>query len=94
MTTLKAEKQPIRFPWGRWGLRTIALSYLDLAASSFGLGTCWAGYFHAAATMWPPMRNAVDLPERHTCFGAMMIGYPKYTYHRLPLRNEPRITWR
>jgi nitroreductase/NAD-dependent dihydropyrimidine dehydrogenase PreA subunit len=73
---------------------TIALSYLDLAASSFGLGTCWAGYFHAAATMWPPMRNAVDLPERHTCFGAMMIGYPKYTYHRLPLRNEPRITWR
>jgi hypothetical protein len=24
----------------------------------------------------------------------MMIGYPKYAYYRLPLRNEPLVTWR
>jgi nitroreductase len=73
---------------------TIALSYLDLAAPSFGLGACWAGYFNTAATMWPPMQGALALPEGHTCFDAIMIGYPKYAYHRLPSRNEPRITWR
>ncbi len=73
---------------------TIALSYLDLAAPSMGLGACWAGYFHAAASMWPPMQEALGLPEGHTCFGSMMIGYPKHAYYRLPLRNEPPITWR
>ena len=72
---------------------TIALSYLELAAPSFGLGACWAGFFHAAAAFWPPMKEALGLPEGQISFGAMMIGFPKYTYHRLPLRNEPKITW-
>ena len=72
----------------------IALSYLDLAAPSFGLGACWAGYFNSAATTWPPLQEALGLPDGDTCFGSMMIGYPKYAYHRLPKRNEPPITWR
>lgn len=72
---------------------TIALTYLELAAPSFGLGACWAGYFNAAATLWPPMQEALPLPEGHMSFGAMMVGYPRYKYHRLPLRNEARITW-
>ena len=73
---------------------TIALTYLELAVPSFGLGACWAGYFNAAANMWPPMEQALGLPEGHVSFGAMMVGYPKYKYHRLPLRNEAQITWR
>ncbi len=72
---------------------TIALTYLDLAAPSFGLGTCWAGFFMIAASCWPPLQQALDLPEGRRCCGAMMIGYPKYIYHRLPLRREPNITW-
>ena len=73
---------------------TIALAYLELAVPSFGLGACWAGYFNAAANMWPPMEQALGLPEGHISFGAMMVGYPKYKYHRIPLRNEAQITWR
>lgn len=72
---------------------TIALTHLDLAAPSFNLGACWAGYFTAAAQAWPPLQQALALPEGHMVFGAMMIGYPKFEYHRLPLRNEPVITW-
>src|SRR5208337_5190217 len=72
---------------------TIALTFLDLAAPSFGLGTCWAGIFMMAASQWPPLQQALALPEGHACFGAMMIGYPKYRYHRLPLRKEADITW-
>lgn len=71
----------------------IALAYLELAAPSFGLGTCWAGYFTLAVRSWPPLRAALQLPERHVVFGAVLTGYPQFRYHRLPLRNAPRITW-
>lgn len=72
----------------------IALTYLELAAFSRGLGACWSGYTIAAANSYEPMRDALSLPEGHTCFGAMMVGRPTYAYHRVPLRNEPAITWR
>ncbi len=73
---------------------TIALSYLELAAFGRGLGTCWAGYFNAAASSFPPMAKALGLPEGHQSFGAMMVGYPGIIYRRLPERNIPEITWR
>lgn len=73
---------------------TIALTYLDLAATSMGLGSCWAGYFHVAATSFPPMKEALSLPAGHQCFGAMMVGYPEYGYHRFPMRKSPVIAWR
>ncbi len=73
---------------------TLALSYLELAATSMGLGCCWAGYFRAAATIFSPMKEALQLPEGHICLGAMMVGYPLYKYHRLPLRKPPNIIWR
>jgi len=72
----------------------IALTYLELAAYSVGLGACWAGYFNAAATAYPPMREALALPAGHQSCGAMMVGYPTYKYQRIPRRNEPRIVWR
>ena len=72
---------------------TIALTYLDLAAPTLELGTCWAGFFQAAAMLWAPLQQALVLPQGHASFGAMMVGYPRHTYHRLPLRNSPVITW-
>ena len=73
---------------------SIALTFLDLAAPTSGLGACWAGFFMMAAAQWPPLQQALALPDGHACFGALMIGYPKYDYHRLPLRKEAAITWR
>ncbi len=72
---------------------TIALTYLELASVPLGFGACWAGYFNAAANFWPPLQKALKLPKDHIPFGAMMVGYPKFRYHRLPLRKEPRVTW-
>ncbi len=72
---------------------TIALSYLELAAGSLSLGTCWAGYFTTAAGSWPPLAEALAMPDDHSVFGAMMVGYPRFPYRRLPLRNPARITW-
>lgn len=72
----------------------IALTYLELCAPTKGLGTCWAGYFNAAATFFGPMKEALSLPAGHQSFGALMIGYPQYSYQRIPTRNVPKITWR
>ncbi len=72
----------------------ISLTYLELYAASKGLGTCWAGYFTAAANVFPPLREALGLPEGHRCFGAVMLGYPQYKYYRRPKRNAPLVTWR
>jgi len=72
---------------------TIAMTWLDAAAPSFGLGTCWAGYFQRAALEWPPLREALALPEGHVTTGAMMIGRPTHRYARLPPRKEPDISW-
>lgn len=73
---------------------SIALTFLDLAAPTVGLGSCWAGFFMMAAAQWPPLQQALALPDGNACCGAMMIGYPKYSYHRLPQRKEAVISWR
>ncbi|OPX86483.1 MAG: Coenzyme F420:L-glutamate ligase [Pelotomaculum sp. PtaB.Bin104] len=73
---------------------TIALTYLELAAFSTGLGACWAGFFNAAANFYPPMTEALRLPNGHQCFGAMLVGYPRYQYHRIPSRKKAVVTWR
>lgn len=73
---------------------TIALTYLELAAHGLGLAATWAGYFHAAAAMYPPLLQELSLPENHQCFGAMMIGLPKMKYYRIPPRKPARITWK
>jgi len=72
----------------------IALTYMELAAYSMGLGACWNGYFQLASTAYPPIMEALQLPEGHQVYGAMMIGYPKYKYRRIPLRKEPTVIWR
>lgn len=72
----------------------IALTYLELYANAKGLGTCWAGYFTAAAGLHEPLIQLLNLPAGHQCYGAVMLGYPQYRYHRIPMRNEPLITWR
>jgi nitroreductase len=72
----------------------IGLAYLELAAFARGLGTCWAGYFSAAASLWAPLQQALALPEGHTSFGAMMVGKARFAYRRLPRRRKARITWR
>ncbi len=73
---------------------TLALAYLELAAPSHGLGACWAGYLHMGALHWQPLQKALALPAGDIFGGALLVGEPRYRYHRLPLRREPQITWR
>ncbi len=71
----------------------IALGYFDLAAKSLGLGCCWDGYFYISAVSFEPMIKAVGLPEGYMPYGALVVGYPKFTYQRIPTRKPARIIW-
>ena len=71
-----------------------AIAYLELAALPLGLGSCCCGYFDAALMFWKPLREALALPKSHAGMGSAMVGYPRYKYHRLPLRKKPPIDWR
>jgi nitroreductase/NAD-dependent dihydropyrimidine dehydrogenase PreA subunit len=73
---------------------TLALSYLELAAPSFGLGTCWAGLLHGAMLSHSPIREAVGITDNTPHHYPMMIGHPKVRYFRLPERKDPRIVWK
>ncbi|MFH1122168.1 MAG: nitroreductase family protein [Pseudomonadota bacterium] len=71
-----------------------ALTYLQLAALPFGLGTCWAGLLQRALLHSQPLKQAFGLPEKAPHHYPMMLGYPRLEYHRLPKRKPPKIMWK
>lgn len=72
----------------------IALAQFEMAAVANGIGTCWAGFLMRAANGHPPLREALGLTVEQSVFGALMYGYPRYRYHRIPPRRAARIEWR
>lgn len=72
----------------------IALTYFELAAFSYGLGTSWASIFTRAAAEYPPLIQALGIPSNHQVFGALIFGYPKWQHHTIPHRPDVRVSWR
>lgn len=72
----------------------IALTYLELAAHSMAIGACWAGIIQIAAIYAQSLVQALHLPENNMAFGALMIGWPKYKYKSIPMRNDAQVIWR
>ncbi len=70
-----------------------ALAYVELAAPTLGLGTCWNGLFMAAIRMWKPLRTALGFGGNIRCHGVLMAGYPKFKYYRMPMRHKADIKW-
>jgi nitroreductase/NAD-dependent dihydropyrimidine dehydrogenase PreA subunit len=71
----------------------LALEYVELYAPTLGVGTCWAGYTNSCAQMYPPLVQFLGIPDGHAVTGILMIGYPRYRYHRLPERNPLDVSW-
>lgn len=70
------------------------LTYLELFAPALGLGSCWAGVFELCAMSgYEPFLELFEIPEGKKIAGAVMVGYPKYTYHRLPERNPLEVSF-
>jgi nitroreductase len=72
----------------------IALTYLELAVSAFGLGACWMGLVDMTANTWPPLRQCLAVPEGHIVLGTLAVGHPTLHYARIPPRQAVRVMWR
>ncbi len=69
----------------------IALTYFELAAVSYGLGTCWGGYVSMSVHHFQKAREFLGFSGRVACLGVMMLGYPALPYFRIPGRNKPHV---
>jgi nitroreductase len=66
-----------------------AFSYLELFATSIGLGSCWAGLFEMCAfSNHDPLLKLFNIPGDKVITGAVMVGYPKYKYKKIVDRNS------
>ncbi|WP_446424159.1 nitroreductase family protein [Mailhella sp.] len=71
----------------------IAVTFLELALPTLGLGACWAGFVMRAAIMDANVRRVMGVEEGQTPFAGLMVGRPLFGYSRIPARRELRVTW-
>ncbi|MBF0547299.1 MAG: nitroreductase family protein [Candidatus Riflebacteria bacterium] len=71
----------------------IALRTLELAAQTINLGSCWAGFFKWAACSHRPVFDLLKITENYSIHGALMLGYPKYKYTKIPVRKMAEVTF-
>jgi nitroreductase/NAD-dependent dihydropyrimidine dehydrogenase PreA subunit len=72
----------------------IAVTYADIAAPAFGVGTCWAGFLSIAVHAWQPLKDALAIPKGYVYSYALMCGHPKFKTYGIPPRNSAKVTWR
>jgi nitroreductase/NAD-dependent dihydropyrimidine dehydrogenase PreA subunit len=72
----------------------ISGTYLELAAFGLGFGACWAGYVSMAINQSADVRRCAGIPSRGQAGAAMMVGYARYCYSRIPARNPTHIKWK
>jgi nitroreductase len=82
--------QPMGKDTGRY-----ALAYVELYATALGLGSCWAGFFEGCASSGnAEIQKLLGIDDGTAVVGAIMVGYPRYTYKRLVDRNPLVAKWR
>ncbi len=70
----------------------MAMVYARIQAASLNVGSCWAGFFELYARAQPQEVAALlHLSEHNIVGAAIMLGYAKYAYHRLPDRDPLKL---
>jgi len=72
---------------------TYAAYNVMLMAPLHGLGTCHIGYFTVALARSARLRATLGLPPDRRAVIAMVLGYPRYRFHRVLLRRRPALAW-
>ncbi len=72
---------------------SIAMTYIELAATAMGLSTCWVGFFARAVNTHKPVTDTVGLPDGHRAIGALVLGYPKHKKARQTPNKTLRVRW-
>jgi len=69
----------------------ISLAYLELMASSMGLGTVWVGYLMYIFSIAPELKGVLNIPEDHVLAYSILLGDPSVKYHRGVIRDEINV---
>ena len=73
---------------------SIAIRNMEIMAKCMGLGTCWLGFLSAAAHLGKKkIERYLEIPDDHAIYGAMMVGYPRHEYRKIPPRKERQVRW-
>jgi nitroreductase len=51
------------------------------------LGTTFTGCINTASQSYPPLIEALGLPEGYIPYGTFIVGYPTEEYQRIPARK-------
>jgi nitroreductase/NAD-dependent dihydropyrimidine dehydrogenase PreA subunit len=71
-----------------------SLAYLELYVPTLGLGSCWAGVFEICALSDnSPMLKLFNIQEGKKITGAVMVGYPQYSYQKIVDRDPLDVTF-
>lgn len=80
---------------------SLACENIMIAATSFGLGSCYVG-FGAMVTDNPEVVQTLELTDDERIYGPILLGYPKDESDSIvakglaliaPLKKEPEIRW-
>ncbi len=70
-----------------------AITYIQLAATTLGLGTSWTEGIGYASRAYQPLLDVLGMPEEQIPFATFLIGYPTEVYQRIPMRKPVDVTW-
>lgn len=70
-------------------------AYAELYAPAIGLGTTIAGFIQACGIAdYKPLIDILEIPAKQKIVGALMVGYPKYKFKRMPERQHLKVEFR
>jgi nitroreductase len=71
----------------------IASTTAALTARTMGLEACYIGLMEFAANGYPPLTQALDLPQDHQIYSIIILGYPKLKFLRAVDRKPMAVRW-
>lgn len=73
---------------------SIAARNVEIMAKAMGLGTCWVGFLSLAAHLAKKkIERYLEIPDNHSIYGAIMVGYPKFEYKKIIPREKREVRW-
>ncbi|MCG3215570.1 MAG: nitroreductase family protein [Candidatus Heimdallarchaeota archaeon] len=72
----------------------IAAQNIALGAPTLGLGATFLGYVQKSWGYSKRIKEIINIPNNHTIYACLTVGYPKNEYKRLVPRPEPDVKFK